>query len=272
MAAKSPLDKGVPSSKSKSPDHRNIVIFGRTAVGKATLANEICGNPGLLNVRSPIEGMVCEPSCRVCVSHSADDVTYSIILIDTVARQRAIGPTALEALHARLKHPKVDPEMKILLIFVVRQGQETEEEREAFAHLIKSMDNSLFEGSVLIVTGCEALSDSARKRYKDSLRCNEITKDVTARVQDILFVGLPAIEDMDEDTKDLLKSKRQKDVAALQELCDNEKYRSDIAMMPQYCSLEKCDSNAVKDFQKTYSLKLPEPSYDRTHSNECCLS
>ena len=266
MAANSPLDTGVPSSRS---NHRNIVIFGRTAVGKATLANEICGKPELLKVRSPIEGMVCEPSCR-CISHSADDVKYNIILIDTVARQRANGPTALEALHARLN---IDPKMKILLIFVVRQGQETEEEREAFAHIIKSIDNSMLKRSVLIVTGCEALSDSARKRYKNFLQDNEITKDVAARVQGIVLVGLPAIEDMDEDTKDLLITKRQKDVAALQELCHNEKYRSDLPMIqPQCGSLKECDSTAVEDFTETYSLKPPKPSYDRTRSNECCLS
>lgn len=264
MAANSVLDRGVPSSKANPRTHRNIVIFGRTAVGKATLTKEICGKPGLLKVRSPIEGMVCEPSCRVCVSHSADDVKYSIILIDTVARQRANGPTALEALHARRIHPK----MNILLIFVVRQGQEIEEEREAFAHIIKSIDKNMFEGSVLIVTGCEALSDSARKQYKKNLRSNEITKDVAASVQGILLVGLPAIEDMDEDTKDLLISKRQKDVAALQELCDNEKYRSDLPMIQP----QELDPPADEGLTATYPLKPSKPSYDRTHSNECCLS
>ena len=272
MAEESPLDKAEITSNSNLLDHRNIVILGRAAVGKATLANVISRNPGLVKVRSPIEGMVCEPSGRVCVSCSASDVHYTIILIDIAARQRANGRMALEALRTKFKFL---PRMNTLLLFVVRQGEETKDEREAFGHILKHIDKSMMESSVLVVTGCEMFSDSAKEKYRKHLCRSEITKDVAAQVRDILLVGLPAIEEMDEDTKELLISKRAKDVAALHQLCDMPLYKSKHAILfqkpLQSGSPKELDSSTFKDYTVEFPLSV-EPTYDRAQSNECCLS
>ena len=55
-----------------------------------------------------------------------------------------------------------------LLVFVLRHGQETDIEIDAFRFIIDRLQNSVSECSALVVTGCDVLSKKAKETYKSS--------------------------------------------------------------------------------------------------------
>lgn len=181
---------------------RPTVLLGRAGVGKATLANVITGEETFTTLES-VESMRREAKCQIATK-TIDGYSYHFLLYDTVAQQR---PTVYDAQTMRCFKTALETQFKAgvgLLIFVLRHGQESDMEIDVFRFIIDSLQSSVSECSVLVVTGCETLSTEAKEAYKSKLYESDVTKHVAAFVpkDNIFLVSLPDIEKIDDELKE----------------------------------------------------------------------
>ena len=181
---------------------RPTVLLGRAGVGKTTIANAITGEE-TFKVLQSVESMTREAKCQKA-KKTIDRYRYHFVLFDTVAQQR---PTVYDEQSMKSFKAHLKEELKAgvgLLIFVLRHGQETKMELDAFRFIIDRLENDVSECSVLVVTGCEGLNAKAKESYKAKLYESDLTKHVATFVpkDNIFLVSLPNIEEFVDEVKE----------------------------------------------------------------------
>ena len=135
---------------------------------------------------------------------------HHFLLFDTVAQQR---PTVYDEQTMKEFKTELETELKDgigLLVFVLRHGQETDMEINAFRDIIDRLQNNMSEWSALVVTGCEVLSAKAKEAYKSKLYESHLTKHVAAFVpkDNVFLVSLPDIEELEDEVKEKYSKKK----------------------------------------------------------------
>ena len=102
-----------------------------------------------------------------------------------------------------------------LIIYVVRQGRFTIEDRKAFQRFMSLFKNAK-SISALAITHCECKSDEACTRLLKHFKSDELTEGIAATMgKGIYTVGFPDLNEMEDKDAEWYKSKIQKDVSKL---------------------------------------------------------
>ena len=189
--------------------HRSTVIIGKTGVGKRTIAHVITTEK-IFKVLNPVESMTREAQ-TVTASKKVGRYQYKFLLHDTVAQHRSEvhdEPT----LGSFFRH--LEKEFKDgvgLLVFVLRYGQESEIECNAFRYIIDRLKKGASECCALVVTGCETLSTAAKASYLEKLCKNELTRPVATFVKKdwIFLVSLPDMDEIEDDMQEKYREKKE---------------------------------------------------------------
>jgi len=200
-------------------EERIVVIVGKTGSGKSTIGNKITDNENF-KVYSTLS------SGTKSVDVTSAELTlnkkiYKIKVVDTVGLFDTDETISNDEIIADIKeqlsvHAK---EGLNLIIFALRQGRFTKEEKDTFLHVKKEFGESIKSASALVITNCDSLGKQARidliNQYKSSDETSEIAKIMT---RGIFTVSFPNPKTLDDDEKELYERKAAKDQIKLQEL------------------------------------------------------
>ena len=197
-----------PSENALNTFHRATVLLGRAGVGKRTIVNAITGEE-TFEVLPSVESMTREAKpdkedAKIGGCHCR------FALFDTVAQQRpTVNEQSVKKFIAFLEE-KLENGVG-LLVFVLRHGQESQMEVDAFRVIIDRLQNDVSKHSALVVTGCEGLNAKAKQSYKEELYESDLTKHVANFVpkDKIFLVSLPDIEELEDEVKERYTEKKE---------------------------------------------------------------
>ena len=207
-------------SFSSTGETRNIILFGKTGSGKATIANRILGSP-VFRVTTSVGGItrsVGECTGRKKVRSGTSDITYTIKLVDTVEE----SSTKLRTQHISTEMQSFAESVRggiHLVLFVFKYGRLTKEDKNAFDFIIKNYQQCISNISALVVTCCEGLDDTARKQAVTEFRTEGSTISIAeAMKKGILTVGFPNPTTLGEKLKPIYEDSMKTDAEALKDL------------------------------------------------------
>ena len=198
--------------------HRNILILGRTGVGKSTVGNKIGSET--FDVLASALPCTTKPEYTT-FNLRRQGTTYVVKVIDTVG-----------LFDGKKDHKRVIVETKdylqdkfregiSLVLFVMKQGRYDEAEKKSFNFIIDNLQKYVAEISALVITGCETLGKTKREDIVKEFKTLEDTKHVAKFMQKGIFtVGFPDLTVMDDDDplRMGLQTKMEADTDALRGL------------------------------------------------------
>ena len=179
---------------------RNIIVLGRTGSGKSTLANNIICQDGAFNQN--VTGQI----TNVVENVRIEGQVYAINIIDTVGLGRG-GKSDNEIMKDIKKHIKRRaPEGLNLIIFVLQNGEFTDEEHNVFRKITKNFKDIISSLSLLVITGCDGKSQKERNDIILKFKTDPVSKQFADIMEKgIHCVGLSeevkrtAIQDINND-------------------------------------------------------------------------
>lgn len=152
---------------------RNILIVGKTGVGKSTIANKLLGE-SMLTVSSSLQGVTRPVDSKDIMNVNRDGIIYNIKLIDTV------GVEDREFCHQQFfdnmrNFLQKAPNGIHLVLFVFKNGRLTDEDKKAFKTITSKFGHRILNVLAIVVTCCEGLDEDARaatvEEYKKWTTC-----------------------------------------------------------------------------------------------------
>ncbi len=198
---------------------KKILIFGKTGVGKSTVANAILGSDQL-PIGSPIESTTRVAGRYKCSDYeSISGAVYRIGIIDTVGV--ADSHSSKSDLPKRMKRTIKEIQSVNLVLFVIKMERFTRQERDSFEDVISLLQSSGKSNpsavTAFVVTCCEQKSDENRDATK--LEVKEYAKNITHFAgKGIYLVGLPPPDQIPEPLKEYYEKIRKRDTNTLQTL------------------------------------------------------
>ena len=200
---------------------RNVIIIGRTGSGKSTLVNKIVGK----------EIIETKFSCHADIKQIAgkleiDDQPYDITLVDTIgldyaASGRNLSNTQIltviqEAITDRLAHG-----VNLILITLNLQ-QLSVDDIKIFEMLQPHFKPKFWKLSILILTHCDLLSETAIKERIQDFKSNKAYKEIVEKFEGrIVTVGFFSLDHIKEENKEKINKEMQRDVRKLLDIIEN---------------------------------------------------
>ncbi len=176
---------------------RTVMIVGKTGAGKSTVANAIARTDAKFLVKTSFSSVTQE--CQDCdVSITEENTSYRLRVIDTV------GLFDTDS----LKNEETIAELKIylqkffaeginLIIFVLKEGRFSSEERATFDLIRKNFHKDISAISALVLTNCDTKNEAARSKIIQEFQTIGFTKPTAEFMKaGIYTVGIPSKEDM----------------------------------------------------------------------------
>ena len=202
---------------------RNIIVLGKTGCGKSTLANKIiCSS-------EENETFTVEPhSMPNKIQSSIDYVqigqkTYAINIIDTIGlfdpQSKVLKADANVLSDLKLHMRERAPEGVSLIIFVINFRRFTEEEKSFFKIIYQHFTDCIKELSCLVITGCDGLTEDARRKLISDFKVDDLTKEYAAMMKKGIYtVGFPKTSNLSPLAKKYVISEMQDDIAPIHNL------------------------------------------------------
>jgi len=205
-------------SSPKRIQKRNIVVLGKSGSGKSTIANRIVGAE-VFRVARSVDGVTKRPQYEE-TEYGKDGFLYKIKVMDTVGLFDPSRDNKAVIREAKDFFRKNTPEGLSLVLFVLREGRFTPEEKETFALLTKNFHKEkVNEISALIVTNCENFDKEEREALKRDLRESAQTKSMCEFMHKGIFtVGFPATKTAKVAAKPIFAESALKDQETLRDL------------------------------------------------------
>ncbi len=202
---------------SASTKSRKILIFGKTGVGKRTIANAILGF-NRLPIGTSIESATRQAG-RVDFDEFVlpDGTSHKFAIVDTVSvtDTRSSKSHIIERANSAIKKLK----SVNLILFVTKLERFTHQERDSFQEVISLLQHSAYTSTVTayIVTGCEQKSEADREAGKADIIA--FAGNVTSFAKKgTHFVGLPALDQLPAPLRSHYEQIRQLDEIKLKKL------------------------------------------------------
>jgi len=204
---------------------RNIIVLGKTGCGKSTLSNKIvCADEDdiIFEVQQSFQAVTTKIESAI-QNVKIDDDLYQINMIDTIgfrdARKKG-GMSDSKIIEAVKKHMKERASEGInLIIFVFRNGRFTEEEKTVFEVITKNFTDLLSEMSMLVITGCDGLNETARKQVIRKFRTDPMTSQFAAIMKKGIYtVGFPSTKDLTSRRKQVVIEEMEEDIAPIHQV------------------------------------------------------
>lgn len=202
-----------------SIEKRNVIVLGKTGAGKSSVGNALIGKYKF-EVKGSVSSVTTGTEVKVEEFYH-DETKYVVKVIDTVGLFDTGGALSNDKIMTDLKTNLMEsvPEGVSLVLFVMKEGRFTQEEKNVFDIIIKEFTSDISEMSALVITNCDAKGSAARQGIISTFRNDTTTKQTAEFMKKGVFaVGFPDLDTMDEDEKPLYSKKMQKDRDALQQL------------------------------------------------------
>lgn len=197
--------------------NRAVIVLGKTGCGKSTLANKIVCDDPFLVARS-------FSKCTASTQHvegtiQVDGKSYTINMIDTIGfcdtGTDDSGPRSDSDIMKEVKRQLQwrAPNGLSLIIFVLRYGRFTQEEYLVFKKITKHFRDMIKKFSLLVITGCDGLNETARDKIVAEFRSNPKSKPFADIMEKGIYcVGLPDIDGLQENMKQKAIEESKKDM------------------------------------------------------------
>ena len=200
------------------------MVVGKTGCGKSSLANQIICKDYFKVMQSTSSVTREMTSTNEMVQYKGS--SYDITMIDTVGFFDTTGKydnkDIVEEIREKLKY--MAPDGINLVLFIVRVGRFTAEEKHSFSIILKQFRGYVTNISALVITHCEGKSQFARKQIEKDFRESDETKWIADMMtKGIYTVGFPDVSTLDNDEMETRRRKAKMDVEKLHKLiseCD----------------------------------------------------
>ena len=196
---------------------RNIIIIGKVGAGKATIANQILHKQAF-GISDGLFGITRSASSRSCTlgENTINNMSIRIKLVDTDGLDRDSGDI-MKSLEEEMSR-NVN-----LVLFVARNGRFTTEDKKPLEYFLENANKEcrLSKISAFILTNCEQKNELSRKAIIEDFKKSDFTKHIASLMgKDILAVGFPKLEDIDEDFVGAFEKRMKIDQQKLYELVE----------------------------------------------------
>ncbi len=172
----------------------NVLLVGRPGAGTSSLANAIIGKD-----KFPVDSSVASVKLHMPISEVKDTVNgveYKIKVINTIT---PFDTGEFERNHRYFIREIQDfvQEGISLILFVVRVGRFTDEERHTFDLIMKVFGDKVSDISALVLTHCEQINQRAREKTVEHFKSSEDTKRFAEFAKKGIYtVGFPDVSEV----------------------------------------------------------------------------
>lgn len=215
-------------------DLKQVVIIGKSGVGKSTIGNYILGSRALKvgtsasNVKQ--KGLSEARDLEVVVvntlppSDERDTSSNCCERCTRLWRRRRIVDSGeattseFAATPAQYYQTYLQPDRVSLVIFVYKQGRFTDETKVEFEEVIQSLNEGIRKKIVLVITYCEGMNLESKLQLIDDFKTNRQTKKIASYVSNIVCVGFPDLSEVQQELHKIYTEEIKTSEAILQSL------------------------------------------------------
>ncbi len=170
-------------------EYRGVMVLGKTGAGKSTVVNAIVGNEDQFPVTASPSSSA--GSCNHCDFEITEgDKIYRIKVMDTVGLLDTGSATDVQTISVLKSYAQNHFRDGInLIIFVLREGRFTPEEKNVFDFLRNNFGEDIATMSALIITNCDNKDKKARAETIQEFKRNPLTKQTA----DFMKAGIYAV-------------------------------------------------------------------------------
>lgn len=188
-----------------------MLIVGRTGGGKSTIANQILGRDEFKVSASfkSVTKRIVHATTRINLM----DGTYDITVYDTVGLFDTSMMSDAQIMKVIQTYVSThSPDGIHLVLFVVKKGRYSPEEKEAYDNLMSLFKSRTSSVSALVITHCESDTDDSRTVYIRDIRAGSVTSKVAAFMKKGIYtVGFPDKTYMKPSLQALMKEYIEQD-------------------------------------------------------------
>ena len=176
-------------------EYRNVVVVGKPSEGKSSVANKVLGLQKF-KVTNTARRVASDVEARCSTFYNESSRTpYIFKVIDTVGILGTTSQDDTEIVKVKKFFQNFSPEGINLVLFVLRKGRFTDQDRRAFEYFIKHFSDEISDFSALVFTFCDGESDAANQKFLDTFKT--AAKDIVLFMkQGIYMVAFPQLYNM----------------------------------------------------------------------------
>ena len=211
----------------------NVLLIGKTGVGKTTIINRLVKKYHFEEKWST--DSVTKYIQFVSAVIESNGETYNCRFIDTLGfldannenNQNLDDEKVILEMQKAMKKYTVDTKTINLVLYVIKKGRFDESDKRIFSLFKKSFTDKIKNVTTLVVTHCELMKDEQREKWVDEEIRTKESDFANFFMSKIYTVGFPDLRDQEEEAYTLYKDKADEDAKKLEDLILKAKMETD---------------------------------------------